>query len=229
MSIRTLRSNYRHFTNLDRRKQQEELIESFKREQKRIQSELEKLGKESQTLKEEIADCRKELSRVKNEMQELRSWMQSFAEFCLMLSEEIDDYNGMQKAYETKSKAERDYKKACMTALPREAIGDSFRARIKSIGEEIKALGEKAKADEKEKSSLEKILERVDEMLYEYPPELSPVCISLWDMPADQFEELKKDLKNAKRIYEDQKGPPVYGERKHRHDDRFHRKDQQQD
>lgn len=342
----------------DWRKQQEELIESFKREQKRIRSELEKLGKESQTLKEEIADCRKELSRVKNEMQELRSWMQSFAEFCLMLSEEIDDYNGMQKAYETKSKAERDYKKACEvfdhcekelrelnqelgawkedlektrrileevnqakesvltegdletlysqyntllksmhdsmeglkrqlkeaqdekgkdetelssynceeteyrtviysgesflqskkereeleerketiqteynqkngehksaetgfqkardsladyggTALPREAIGDSFRARIKSIGEEIKALGEKAKADEKEKSSLEKILERVDEMLYEYPPELSPVCISLWDMPADQFEELKKDLKNAKRIYEDQKG-----------------------
>lgn len=342
----------------DWREKQEKRIESLKVEQKGIRSERDELEKESQTLKEEIADCSEKQERLKDSLQEIASWLQAFSELRLMLSEEIDDYDRVQKAYTEQRKAEGNYKKACEdcehrekelkdlsdelitlksalektrkileevdqakeslliegdlellysqygillksmhdsiggltkqleeaqnaksrdetelfsyhceeaeyqaviysvevflkskeereelerraetlqaefnekngahksaetgfqkarddladyggAALARETIGDSFRARIKALKEEIKALSEKVQEAEKKKRSLERILERVSEMLDEYPAEQSPASVALWERPSEQFEKLKEELKNAKRIYEDLKG-----------------------
>lgn len=89
--------------------------------------------------------------------------------------------------------------------LPQNEIGDDFKARIEAARLEIRQLNEIKDALETEKHSLEKIFDRVEDVLISLSSVEKIKSVPLSDKPDIQYKSIYKNLIQAKKTFEAQK------------------------
>ena len=83
--------------------------------------------------------------------------------------------------------------------LPKGEIGDSFRSRIRNAEREIKSLQEGKDKLGREKSSLERLLYHVEDLLENYADAAINKNVILSDKPFEQWKKLKNDFKGLEK------------------------------
>ena len=130
-------------------------------------------------------------------------------EECSKLEKDKESY---QSEYNTKNKeygkAEEGYKTAQGSIadygnvpLPKDKIGDDFKALIKAAESDIKTLGDNKEKLNGEKRSLERITDQVSNMLEQFKAEPAAKAVVLDLGFADQWEHLSNKLKSRRDLY----------------------------
>lgn len=138
---------------------------------------------------EHLRKVRSECNKLEEEEKALRSDYDSRNRKCGSAEEE---YNAAQSAL-------AEYEGI---ALPKDRIGDDFKARIKAADSEIKALNVNKNILGKENNSLERIMDQVSGLLDELNAEPAGKIIALENDPAAQWKTLNAELKNRKDSYD---------------------------
>ncbi len=107
-----------------------------------------------------------------------------------------------KQRYDAAGKALEDFDGV---ALPQNEIGEDFKARVKAAKQEIRQLNERKDSFEQEKRSLERIFDRVGDVLK--PIQFGDIIktVTLSEKPDAQWESIHNNLIHAEKTFQDQK------------------------
>lgn len=137
---------------------------------------------------EHLHKVRSECNKLEEEEKALRSDYDSRNRKCGSAEEE---YNAAQSAL-------AEYEGI---PLPKDRIGDDFKARIRAADSEIKALNDNKNILSRENNSLERIIDKVSGLLDELNAEPAGKIIALENDPDAQWKTLNAELKKRKDSY----------------------------